>query len=435
VSLTDEVLQSYYEAHKEAYRDPEQRQIRYVAIPLQRFTQHYNPSTEEVNDYYTRHLETFQSPEQVRARHILFKVASSASAEQEAQARTRAEEVLAALRNGEDFATLAKQHSEDTATAEQGGDLGYFPRGQMVAPFEEAAFSLPVGQLSDLLRTPFGWHILRVEDKREAETKPLAEVEPEIVDKIREEKARDTAVTFVDDLLSAIEANPQQFVTLAQQHELEVVTPSFTPATGSVEGLEGVPDLVKRVFAMPELGVDTQQGQDGTHYIFQPVAIRPSTIQALSAVRDRVTQDLRRQKSMELARQQAEEWVTQVRAGTPLAALAAAQSVQVMETGLFKRRDPVPQLGQQADFSRVAFGLQVDDAGTAHDGTRHFVLQMMERQPADMQAYVTDKAEYRQKLIDRKRQQAGAGFQQFLHAEYQKLRQQGDIVVNREYVF
>ena len=72
---------------------------------------------------------------------------------------------------------------------------------------------------------------------------------------------------------------------------------------------------------------------------------------------------------------------------------------------------------------------------TARDSTRYFVLQVTERQPADMQAYVADKAEYRQKLIDRKRQQAGAGFQQFLHAEYQKLRQQGDIVVNREYVF
>ena len=435
VSITDEELQSYYEAHKEEYRDSEQRQLRYVAIPLQRFTPHYNPSAEEVNDYYTRHLETFQRPEQVRARHILFKVASSATAEQEAQARTRAEAVLAAVRNGEDFATLAKQHSEDTATAEQGGDLGYFPRGQMVAPFEEAAFSLPVGQLSDLVRTPFGWHILQVEDKREAETKPLAEIEPEIKDKIREDKARDAAAAFVDDLLTAIEANPQQFVALAQQHELEVVTTPFIPATGRVEGVEGVPDLVKRVFAMPELGVDTQHGQDGTHYIFQTAAIRPSTIQAFSAVQDRVTQELRAQKSMGLARQQAEEWATQVRAGTPLAELAAAQSVQVVETGLFKRRDPVPQLGQQTAFSRVAFGLQVGAVGTAYDGARHFVLQVTERQPADMQAYVADKAEYRQKLMDQKRQQAGAGFQQFLHAEYQKLRQQGDIVVNREYVF
>ena len=435
VSMTDEALQGHYEAHKERYREPEQRQIRYVAIPLQRFTQHYEPTAEDVSAYYTAHLDMFQSQEQIRARHILFKVASSAAAEQAEQARVRAAAVLASLRDGADFATLAQQHSEDTATAAQGGDLGYFPRGQMVAPFEEVAFALPVGQLSELVRTPFGWHVLQVEDKRAAATRPLAEVAQEIKEKLRDDKASDAAAAFVDDLLTAIEANPQQFVTFAQQHELEVVTPPFLPATGRVEGIEGLPDLVKRVFAMPELGVDTQQGQDGTHYVFQTAAIRPSTLQEFSAVKDRVGQDLRAQKSMELAQKQAEEWAAQVRAGTSLADLATAQSLHVVETGLFKRRDPIPQLGQQADFSRVAFGLQVGEVGTASDGPRHFVLQVTERQPAEMQAYAADKAEYRKKLLDQKRQQAGLGFQQFLHAEYQKLRQQGDIVVNPEYIF
>lgn len=435
VAMTDEELQSHYEAHKEAYRAPEQRQIRYVGLPLQRFMQPYAPSADEVNDYYARHLETFQRQEQVRARHILFKVASSAPAEQEAQARARAEAVLASLRNGADFATLAQQHSEHTATAEQGGDLGYFPRGQMDKPFEDAAFSLPVGQLSDVIRTPFGWHILRVEDKRGADTRPLTEVELEIKEKLREDKARDAATVFVDDLLSALEANPRQFAELAQQHELPLVTTPFIPATGQVEGLEAVPDLVKRVFALPELGVDTLQGQDGTHYIFQTAEIRPSTIQEFSVVQDRVTQDLRLQKSLELARHQAEDWVTKVRAGTPLAELAAGLSIQVVETGLFKRRDPIPQLGQQANFSRVAFGLKVGTVGAAYDGARYFVLQVTDRQQADMQAYVTDKPDYRKKLLDQKRQQAGFGFQQYLHAEYQKLRQQGEIVINPQYVF
>jgi peptidyl-prolyl cis-trans isomerase D len=435
VIMTDEALQGYYEAHKERYREPEQRQIRYVAIPLQRFTPHYEPAAEEVSEYYARHLDMFQGQEQVRARHILFKVAASAAAEQEEQARGRAEAVLVSLRNGADFATLAQQHSEDTATAAQGGDLGYFPRGQMVAPFEEVAFALPVGHLSELVRTPFGWHILQVEDRRGAATKPLAEVEPEIKDKLRNDKAGDAAAVFVDDLLTAIEANPQQFIAFAQQRDLEVVTPPFIPATGRVEGVEGVPDLVKRVFVMPELGVDTREGQDGTHYVFQTAVIRPSTLQEFGAVKDRVGSDLRAQKSVELAQQQAQEWATQVRAGTPLADLAAAQSLQVVETGLFKRRDPIPQLGQQAGFSRVAFGLQVGEVGTASAGAQHFVLQVTERQPAEMQAYAADKVDYRKKLLDQKRQQAGMGFQQFLHAEYQKLRQQGDIVVNPEYIF
>jgi len=435
VTMTDEELQAYYESHKEAYREPEQRQIRYVALPLQRFTQHYNPTAEEISDYYARHSEAFQRPEQVRARHILVKVAPSASAEQEEEARKRAEALLTTIRNGEDFATVAQQHSEDTATAAKGGDLGYFPRGQMVQQFEAVAFALPVGQLSELVRSPFGWHILRVEDKREATMKPLAEVEQEIGDKIREDKARDAAAAFVDDLLSTLEAHPQQFMDLAQQHGLEVVTTPLIAATGQVEGLTDVPDLVKRAFALPELGVDTLQGKDGTSYVFQAAAIHPATIQEFSAVQERVAQELRGQKSNVLAQQQAEAWVTKARSGTPLADLAAELSLQVVETGLWKRRDPIPELGRQADFSRVAFGLPVGDVGTAHDGTRHFVIQVMERQPAELQAYEADKPEYRQRLIEQKRQQMTAAFQQFVQAQYQKLRQQGEIVVNSQYVF
>src|SRR5262249_33839738 len=185
-------------------------------------------------------------------------------------------------------------------------------------------------------------------------------------------------------------------------------------AAGQVEGLADVPDLVKRAFALPELGVDTLQGKDRTSYVFQTAAIQPARLQEFSVVQERVTQELRLQKSNTLAQQQAEDWATKVRSGTPLADLAAGLDVQVVETGLFKRRDPISQLGQQADFSRVAFGLQVGDVGVAHDSARYFVMQVMERQPADMQAYATDKSEYRQRLLDQKRQQAASAFQQFV---------------------
>src|SRR4029453_5402117 len=263
--MTDEELQRYYEAHKERYREPEQRQIRYVALPLQRFMQPYDPTAEEVNAYYTRHLESFQRQEQVWVRHILFKVASSATTEQEEQVRARAEAVLASLRNGEDFATMAKQLSEDTATAEKGGDLGFFPRGQMVQPFEEVAFTLPVGQTSDLVRTAFGYHIIRVEDKVAAGIKPLLEVQPEIIAAIQQEKTREATLAFVDDLTAVLEDSPKQFTTLAEQHGLPVVTTPFVPATGQVADLEGAPDLVRRAFALTE-PVGSAVGSDGTPY-------------------------------------------------------------------------------------------------------------------------------------------------------------------------
>jgi hypothetical protein len=109
--------------------------------------------------------------------------------------------------------------------------------------------------------------------------------------------------------------------------------------------------------------------------------------------------------------------------------------VKVIETGLFKRRDPVPELGRSAAFSESAFGLQHDGIGVAHDGSRHFVLQVISRQAADMGAYEAEKATYREQLLSRKRQQILGTFQAFLQTQYQQLRQRGEIVVNPQYVF
>jgi hypothetical protein len=163
--------------------------------------------------------------------------------------------------------------------------------------------------------------------------------------------------------------------------------------------------------------------------------IQPSQVQEFSLARERVAQDLRSQKSLDLARQQAQDWVITIRAGTPFEELASGLAVQIVETGPFKQRDPIPQLGRLTEFSRVMAGLKAGDVGAAQDGVRQFVLQVTERQPTDMQAYTADRADYRQKLLDQKRQQASAGFQQFLHTEYQTRRQQGEIVVNPQYVF
>ena len=190
VEVNDEDLASYYEAHKETYREPEQRQIRYMAIAPERFQSTAALSEQEIAHYYAAHQEMFHREEQVRARHILFKLAEDATAAQEAEVRAKAEQVLHELRQAGDFAALAQQHSEDMASREKGGDLGFFSRGQMVKPFEDAAFSLPVGEVSDLVRTAFGYHILRLEDKIADEVKPLVEVQQEIIEKIRAEKAR-----------------------------------------------------------------------------------------------------------------------------------------------------------------------------------------------------------------------------------------------------
>jgi peptidyl-prolyl cis-trans isomerase D len=435
VDVSEEDLVSYYEANREAYRAPEQRQIRYIAISPQRFQSTAEIPQSDIAKYYASHQETFQREEQVRTRHILFRFADDATPAQETAIRTKAEQVLSELRAGGDFTALAQQYSDDTATKEKGGDLGYFSRGQMVKPFEEAAFTLPVGETSDLVRTAFGYHILYVEDRIAGETKPLIEVQQEIVGQIRQEKARQATLAFVDDLMITLEEAPEQFATVANHHELSVVTTSFLPITGRVPTVEDAPEFVQRAFALIDQAVGTVEGADGTHYIMQVAEVHASHVPEFATVKERVLSDVQRQKSTALARQTADEWASKVQAGAVLQELADPLQLKVIETGLFKRRDPVPQLGRSAAFSDVAFGLQDAEVGAAHEGTRHFVIQIVARQAANMEAYEAEKVAYREQLLSRKRQQVLLAFQNFLQTQYQQLRQRGEIVVNPQYVF
>jgi peptidyl-prolyl cis-trans isomerase D len=435
VTVTDEEAQAHYDANQNAYRTPEKRQLRYFTVSPQRFPFPGDIAPDEIEDYYALHQEEYTREEEVRVRHILFKVPENASAEQEAQVRARAEQVVAELRGGADFATLAQQHSEDEATAEKGGDLGLFPQGQMVPAFDEVAFSLPVGQISELVRTPFGFHILRVEDKIEAGVKPLSEVQPEIVAKLRQEKAQEATRDFVEDLMDVLDTNAQQFEVLATQHELSLVTTPFVASDGHLADFAAVPGLIPRAFALGEGVVDVIASPDGIHYLFQVVGVQPATIPPFVDVQEQVKADLQRQKSADLARQTADDWAARVQQGTPLAEVAATLGVEVAETGLFKRNDPIPQFGRNQAFSRIAFGLQVQDAGAAHEGQRHVVMQATARQAADMEGYAADKQAYRQQLRERKQQQARLAFDQHLRTRYEALRQEGKIVVNPQYVF
>jgi len=159
-------------------------------------------TAEQVDDFYAKNPSEFQQAERVHASHILIRVPEGADAAAKAQARARAEEVLKEVKAGKDFAALAKEHSQDPGSAASGGDLGYFPRGQMVGPFEEAAFSLPAGQVSEIVETPFGFHILKVVDRQAARTIPLAEVRAQVEQYLQGQNRERATQAFIETLKS-----------------------------------------------------------------------------------------------------------------------------------------------------------------------------------------------------------------------------------------
>ena len=434
-SVSEDDVQSFYESSKESYREPERRRIRYVTVTPEAFQVAREFTEDEIRDYYDSQPESFLQDERARARHILLRLPQNASPEREERVRSAAEDVLEQLHNGADFAAVAGEHSEDEGTAESGGDLGFFPRGQMMPQFEEAAFSLPVGELSGLVRTALGIHILRVEERKEAGIKPLEVARQEVVDAMMEWKAQEAATIFVDDLVVAMDEAPERFAELAEQQGLEVSTTPFVEATAFIEELADAPQLIGRSFALRGQAVDGMATATGNHYIFQVDEIQPDEVPPLEDILERVTRDARDSKGADFASEQGLEWVARLREGGLLADLAGKLELQVAETGWFKRTEPVPDLGNLSEFRRTAFRLQPEEAETISQGSRTYVIQVVGFRDADMSTFKADLSDYRQQLVGRKQNQLVQAFQESLAAQYQQLLRDGSLVVNPQYVF
>jgi parvulin-like peptidyl-prolyl isomerase len=157
---------------------------------------------EDIKLYYQTHEEDFTSPEMIRARHILIKAAMSASDEEKKSAREKAEGILERIKDGEDFATIAEEVSDDAGTQAKGGDLGFFPRGRMIPEFEKAAFALNPGEMSDIVETPYGYHIITVEEKKEASPEPFEKVKDTVREKAFKELREARVTEFVEKALN-----------------------------------------------------------------------------------------------------------------------------------------------------------------------------------------------------------------------------------------
>ena len=202
---------------------------------------------------YEHRLETYDVPEQVRARHILLRIDPGASSETVAERQKQAEELRARLAAGEDFAKLASSVSEDPGSKEAGGDLGFFKRGQMVKPFEDAAFGLQPGELSPVFRTDFGFHVLRVEERKPAQLRTFDEVKAELAKEILgSEAAREQARTSADRLAEGVRGG-KSLETAAREAQLTLDRSGSLQRRpdGFVPGLGAAQDLLALAFTLP----------------------------------------------------------------------------------------------------------------------------------------------------------------------------------------
>ena len=407
VTIAEQQVREFYTNNTESFRIPERVRLHYVSYAPEDFESDASVSEDEVLDFYNTHKDDrFTEEKQVQARHILFSLADGVSDERKADTRSMAQGILERARKGEDFAALAEEYSQDTGTASNGGDLGLFGRGRMVKPFEEAAFDMEVGQVSDLVETTFGFHIIKVEAIQPERIKPLEEVADTVTEELLERKSRAIAEKRAREDRKNI-ADGTTLLQFAESVGLEAKETPLVNQNETIPGLGRRPKLVETAFGQSPGQISDPIQVDNTWFLVSLTERVPSRIPAFTAVQEEVEERYRSEQAERLAQEKADKLLTKLKETKDLASLAKAEALTVEETGTFARRGGyIPKIGVVPDLKTEAFRLTPESPVASKSytwGGNTFVAVLKEHIPADPEQLEEQRDALRQSLLQRKK--------------------------------
>jgi peptidyl-prolyl cis-trans isomerase D len=424
VQVSSGALETFFKKDPNRYKVPEQRKVRYVLIDPDHVREQVKVSEEEARQYYTQHLSDYRIPDRVKVAHILFKTTGKTPAEA-AAIEKKARDVLEQIKGGADFAELAKKYSEDT-TASNGGELGWVVRKQTVPEFEDTAFSMKPGQVSDLVKALYGIHILKLEDKQTAHLQSFGEVRGSILTELERQKVSDAQERLVDDLSSRLRLRPEAFEEVVRKAGLEPqMSPLFRygqPVTdlGSGDAFENLAFQLHKGEVGASFSVPKGQA------IIQLVDIAPEHVPTLEEVRARVEEDYRAEQSKVLAADKAKQFAARAKT-SDFAKIAKADGLTAQESKDFTQQDFVEGVASGSQLSS-AFTLPV---GQTSDvillGEKSVVFRVVSHTPANEADFAQQRDRITEELLDRKRSLAFELYRQNLKLQ---LIQSGELKMN-----
>lgn len=443
IEVDDAEAEAHFEANRDTYKAEEQVNVKFIKVtPADYVTE------SDVQAYYDENPREFTTVEAVRARHILKEFPDNVTDEQKAEVKTAAEELLktvnAELAKGATFAELAEKYSEGPS-ASQGGALtgsnanlppgAYFARGDMVEAFEKACFdTLNPGEVSELVETPFGYHIITLEEKKPPETKPFAQVQYDIQQKLVKIRGTEEARRVATDLLYEVEITDYDTALALDAYQEKALSVNETglfrsddaaiPEIGPTWSHRG---LIEALFDM-EVGVikvvegKKTNGEVEAFFIATVLEKKPAAIPPFAEIKATVIEDVRLEKAKERAFADAQTLVNQHTADASLDALLkkyqppeglTAERLSVQESSLFARAansDYIGGMGNSEEAMFAAFLMKVDEIrGPLKGDSAVYIVQLVERQAPDLETFKTDtdeQARHRQALIQVKKREA-----------------------------
>jgi len=420
LAVSDDEVKARFASAKEAYRIPERRIVSYTLADDASLRPRVSVTDLEIEAYYQAHRDEFKQEEETCASHILVKVKRDAQAKEghaDDEAKKIAQGILDELKAGKDFAELAQKRSEDQGSAAQGGSLPCFARGRMVPEFENAAFSLGVGETSDLVKSPFGYHIIRVTEHKDEAVMPLSQVKERIRQGILTERVR----ALVDEKMRSMGDTLKRGKSLEEAARAEGLSVQKSPPLerGKPVAPLSSPVVLARAFALLKGDTFREPLAVPAGYAFISLdEIQPPRLPELKEVQDRIKADLLEEKALARAR----DLASQVRARAEkdgLEKAAAAVGLVRKETpNLVGRGQPLAELGSTASVEDAAYSLPektLSEPVRAAGG--YAIIRVLEKKPFDPAAFEKEKTAIVTSLKGEKKQQL---FQAFLEQARQR---------------
>jgi peptidyl-prolyl cis-trans isomerase D len=386
-------IKTFFDKNRQLFQVPEKRGFDlYVASTADLMQTAQVPEAQLQKDYQDS-IDSFRTPERVRVRHILIKTQGKPK-EEAPILRAKAEQLLKQIQGGANFADLAKKFSEDKASGEKGGELGWVTHGQMVPNFEKACFSLKPGELSGIVDTEYGYHIVQTEERQEAHTQTFEEARPQLLLEAKKQVAADMLRKTIDAAHAEVIRNPSQAGAIAAKYGLKDVKQENVPSGAPLSDLATLTELANAVRTTPKGGVtevysDDKNGKSGFAIISNVSAAHPAEFNDVQA---EVTQRYTASETDRLAQNAAKDAVDSARKGESLESIAKRYGTTVKTAAPFAIDGAAEGIGSGTQLAG-AFKAKVGDViGPVITGTGQFICKVSELVPANMDQYAAGKS-------------------------------------------
>jgi peptidyl-prolyl cis-trans isomerase D len=384
-TVDEEALKTYFEEQKENYRTPEQRKVEYIIFSVQ--PEEVDLTEEQIQE----RMASIPEKREVRASHILLTL-------DDENAQQKGEELLEQLRAGADFAELAKEHTRDEASAASGGDVGFFGRGAMVPEFEAAAFSLEPGEISDLVATQYGFHIIKVTDINRVDSRALAEAE------LRQAEGEILARSLAQKV--AHEAREGAGLeTAAERYSLEIQETPFFTLGDVIPDLNVRNDFNQQIFALSPGQATEAYDRGGTYLVAQLLEVQETQLSEFEAVEGQVSRDFKASRGEEIARERAFAFTQALQEEPDFETVAGQENLNITTTEFFQRNTAVDdELGSAAEILNRAFVMTENESSPALSVSgKYVVFQVTEKSEVDEEQFEKERDGLALQMTDEKR--------------------------------